>query len=93
MCCPSQKQSFVVVVLQAGADSPENFMVYDEFDGTTDKFGYRKSWTSHQQDYNPGDPTWNGGKGQEIIGAVNYLSSIGMNAFSFNTMNVRGDDR
>lgn len=33
-----------------------------------------------------------GAKGQGIIGAVNYLSNNGMNAISFLTMNIQGDD-
>jgi hypothetical protein len=45
------------------------------------------------QDWQSGDPTWKDGKGKGIIGAVNYLSSEGMNAFSFLTMNINGDDR
>lgn len=39
------------------------------------------------------DPSWKRNKGKGIIGAINYLSSQGMNAFSFLTMNVQGDDR
>ena len=40
-----------------------------------------------------GDPTWGDGKGKAIIGAVNYLASKGMNAVSFLTFNIEGDDR
>ncbi|MEZ5397229.1 MAG: hypothetical protein R2724_31240 [Bryobacterales bacterium] len=29
----------------------------------------------HVQDWKPGDPTWQGGKGKGIIGALNYLAS------------------
>lgn len=53
----------------------------------------RKSWAPHAVDYQPGDPTWAGGKGSEIIGAINYLASKGLNAFSFFTMNIEGDDK
>jgi hypothetical protein len=52
----------------------------------------RKSWAPHAADYQFGDPTWAGGKGSEIIGAINYLASKGLNAFSFLTMNIEGDD-
>ena len=38
------------------------------------------------------DPIWKINKGKGIIGAINYLSNQGMNAFSFLTMNVDGDD-
>ena len=78
--------------LKAGADSPENFLAYEEFDNTPNYGGRRKSWAPHQIDYKVGDPTWAGGRGTEIIGAINYLSEKGMNAFSFLTMNVGGDD-
>ena len=48
---------------------------------------------SSYTDWNAGDPTWKDGKGKGIIGAVNYLSEQGMNAFSFLTMNINGDDK
>ncbi len=47
----------------------------------------------HATDWNTGDPDWGGGKGEAIIGALNYLSSKGMNTFSFLTMNIIGDGR
>lgn len=79
--------------LKAGADAPENFLAYDDFDNTTNIGGLRKSWAPHIQDWKTGDPTWQNDKGKGIIGAVNYLSSKGMNAFSFLTMNINGDDK
>ena len=79
--------------VKGGPDAPENFLAYDDFDNTPDNGGRRKSWAPHADDYRPGDPTWQGGKGSEIIGALNYLASEGMNAFSFLTMNINGDDR
>ena len=79
--------------VKGGPDAPENFLAYDDFDNTPDNGGRRKSWAPHADDYRPGDPTWQGGKGSEIIGALNYLASEGMNAFSFLTMNIDGDDR
>ncbi len=48
-------------------------------------------YDAHEVDWNNGDPDWGNGKGKNIIGAINYLSSRGMNAFSFLTMNVGGD--
>jgi Domain of unknown function (DUF5060) len=78
--------------LKAGADSPENFLAYEEFENTPNYGGRRKSWAPHQIDYKVGDPTWAGGRGTEIIGAINYLSGKGVNAFSFLTMNIGGDD-
>ncbi len=39
------------------------------------------------------DPTWRDGKGKGLIGALNYLSSTGMNAVYFLTMNIEGDGK
>ena len=83
--------------LKCGSDAPENFLAYDQFDGTFHNDGHKdeliKSWEAHLGDWHEGDPTWQNGKGKEIIGAINYLASKGMNAFSFLTMNIGGDDR
>ena len=79
--------------LKAGADSPENFLAYDDFDNTPDNGQRRKSWSKHIIDFRPSDPTWADGKGKGIIGAINYLSAQGMRAFSFLTMNIDGDDK
>lgn len=79
--------------IKAGSDAPENFFAYSGFDNTPNNGGYLKDWAPHEKDYVNGDPTWNGGKGRGIIGAVNYLSSKGMNVFSFLTMNIGGDDK
>jgi hypothetical protein len=79
--------------LKQGADAPENFLAYADFDNTPDNGGRRKTWSAHVQDWNTGDPTWSGGKGKGIIGAVNYLASEEMNAFSFLPMNIQGDDK
>lgn len=80
--------------VKAGADSPENFLAYEDFDNTPNNGGYRKSWAPHEKDWREGDPIWRGDKGKGIIGAVNYLASKGLNAFSFLTMNApQGDDK
>lgn len=83
--------------LKCGADAPENFLAYDKFDGTFHSDGHKddlvKTWEPHLKDWNEGDPTWQNEKGKEIIGAINYLASKGMNAFSFLTMNIAGDDK
>ncbi|HYE99009.1 MAG TPA: DUF5060 domain-containing protein, partial [Planctomycetota bacterium] len=76
--------------IKGGADSPENFLAYFEFDGTpTTKHRY----DPHAGDWRTGDPTWKGGKGKNIIGALNYLSGKGMNSVYFLTMNVNGDGK
>ena len=83
--------------LKCGADAPENFLAYEDFDGDFKNDGRKdnlvKDWAPHVKDWKPGDPTWQGGKGKGIIGSVNYLASKGMNAFSFLTLNIDGDDR
>ena len=89
--------------LKGGADSPENFLAYADFDDTYDtgerirqgeavigEFLHR--YTPHLQDWQPGDPTWKNGKGKGIIGALNYLASKGMNSVYFITYNIDGGD-
>ena len=89
--------------LKGGADSPENFLAYNEFDGTyyggnqQERQGESApnkglhSYEPHEGDWKPGDPVWQGGKGKGIIGALNYLASKGMNSVYFITMNIMGD--
>ncbi len=80
--------------LKAGADAPETFLGYADFDGTiAGKPGKvpLKTWEPHRQDWQPGDPTWQGDKGKGMIGAINYLSGKGCNVFSFLTYNAGGD--
>lgn len=81
--------------LKTGADAPENFLNYLEFDNTYNHGGtdYRKSWAPHIQDWASGDPAWQNGKGKGIIGAINYLASEGQNVFSFLTYNAGGDSK
>ncbi len=82
--------------MKAGTDSPENLLSYADFDGDfkTDgeEDGLVKTWEPHVGDWQEGDPSWQGGKGKGLIGAINYLASEGLNAFSFLTMNINGDD-
>jgi hypothetical protein len=89
--------------LKGGADSPENFLAYFEFDGTYDTAGLAREgeakgekfihhYVPHAGDWRAGDPTWHGGKGKNIIGALNYLASKGMNSVYFVTYNLDGGD-
>lgn len=88
--------------LKGGADSPENFLGYFEFDGTfdtarhqgvaTDTGAFIHKYEPHARDWAAGDPTWQGDKGKNIIGAVNYLASKGMNSIYFLTYNLDGGD-
>ncbi len=80
--------------LKAGADAPETFLGYADFDGTVANNPKKvplKTWKPHEQDWKPGDPTWKKGKGKGMIGAINYLSGKGCNVFSFLTYNAGGD--
>jgi hypothetical protein len=83
--------------LKAGADSPENFLAYADFDGDFKTDGQKdnlvKTWEAHIKDWKAGDPTWGDGKGKGLIGAINYLAGKGLNAVSFLTLNINGDDQ
>jgi len=78
------------VWIKGGPNIPENFLGYDAFDNTPNA-GH--SFPSHAADWNAGDPTWNGGQGKEIIGAINYISSTGANSIYFLPMNLGGDGK
>ena len=86
--------------LKGGADSPENFLGYYEFDQTFDGGGTSTpglidglhQYGPHAVHWQPGDPTWGNGKGKNIIGAINYLGSKGMNTIYFLTYNIDGGD-
>lgn len=89
--------------LKAGPDAPETLLAYADFDGT--ESGRKRNarsgeaapteslhrYAPHLRDWRDGDPTWKGGKGKGLIGALNYLAGKGLNAFSFLTYNAAGD--
>lgn len=90
--------------LKAGADAPETLLGYADFDGTRSNKkpgskprpgeaapGALHRYEPHLKDWAEGDPTWKGGKGKGLIGAVNYLAGKGVNAMSFLTYNAGGD--
>lgn len=81
-------------LLLTGTNSPENFLACKDFDGTysadPDK-NYLKTWGPHDRDARPGDPTWRGGRGKGILGALNYLASQGMNVAYVMTLTLEGD--
>jgi hypothetical protein len=80
--------------LKAGADAPETLLGYADFDNTiagNPRKSPLKTWQPHLRDWREGDSTWQDGKGKGLIGAVNYLSGKGCNAFSFLTYNAGGD--
>jgi len=92
--------------LKNGADSPENFLAYIDFDQTY-RYGNKSivregeanpkeschRYETHIKDWKAGDPTWLGGKGKGIIGALNYLASNGVNSQYMLTMNIQGDGK
>ncbi|MEM9929455.1 MAG: DUF5060 domain-containing protein [Bacteroidota bacterium] len=89
--------------LKGGADSPENFLAYKDFDGTyrhSNEFrdGENKTeglhhYTAHEKDWEIGNLSWGDGKGKGIVGAVNYLAKTGINSVYFLTMNINGDGK
>mgnify|MGYP000589280184 CR=1 FL=1 len=90
--------------IKGGADSPENLLAFEDFDGTyrmqtSNDDGEAKtndtihSYSPHLQDWKEGDPTWKDGKGKGLIGAMNYLASKDMNVAYFLTNNILGDGK
>ena len=77
-----------------GTGSPESFLAAADFDNTFSQGTWiPKAYNSHVGDWNSGDPTWKSGKGKGIIGAINYLSNVGVNAMFMIVMNVQGDGK
>jgi hypothetical protein len=87
-----------------GTDSPENFLAFEGFDqtlryevkervreGEADRGRNLHRYAPHLTDWKEGDPSWQGGKGKGIIGALNYLASAGVNSVYMLTMNIQGD--
>lgn len=73
--------------IRGGTDSPENLLAYAGFNRTPPSHRY----AAHEEDWEPGDPDWGGGRGRSLIGALNYLSRAGANSIYFLTMNIGGD--
>jgi hypothetical protein len=77
--------------IKAGANSPETFLAYKDFDNTVAGRAILHEYGPHLRDWKEGDPVWRGEMGKEIIGALNYLSGKGVNSVYFLVMNVGGD--
>jgi len=89
--------------IKAGPDAPETLLACVDFDGTEPGRARParpgeaapapslKTWQPHVRDWRPNDPTWQGGKGKGLIGALNYLAAKGLNTFSFLPYNAGGD--
>lgn len=82
--------------LRLGLGSPENFLAYADFDGTSDTGGiipdFLHTYSVHVADWESGDPTWKADKGKGIIGALNYLAGQGVNSLYFLTYTLDGGD-
>jgi hypothetical protein len=87
--------------VKGGPGSPEDIFGYEDFDGTFDAGGSQNdaslgpdglhAYAAHTNHWQVGDPTWQGGKGKGIIGAINYLASIGMNTLYNVILTHNGD--
>ena len=89
--------------LKTGVGGPENFFGYRGFDNTIDQPGGANTsglnmglheYGPHVADWNAGDPLFTSDVGVDsrgIIGALNYLSSRGLNSFYFIANNIGGD--
>ena len=77
--------------IKSGINSPETFLSYVGFDNTPRA---KLSYSAHKDDWDDGDPVFNSNgsdEGKGIIGAINYLSSVGVNSVYFLPMNIGGD--
>ncbi|NNF33339.1 MAG: DUF5060 domain-containing protein, partial [Saprospiraceae bacterium] len=81
--------------IKLGVDAPENLFAYYDFDASSDVLGFQKKWEPHARDFEEAATPflWKDNKGKNLLGAINYLASEGLNVFSFLTFNVDGDDR
>lgn len=81
--------------IKLGVDAPENLLAYSDFDVSTNALEFQKSWEPHAMDFDETAKSyiWQNNKGKNLLGAINYLASEGLNVFSFLTFNVDGDDR
>jgi hypothetical protein len=79
--------------LKGGVASPENWLGYSGFENTPNA---HHTFSPHTQDWQMGDPTFNPSstdEGKGLVGALNYLSSQGINSIYFLPMNVGGDGK
>ena len=65
--------------LKLGTNSPEILLFNADFDNTASTL----TTSPHIQDWNTGDPTWQGVKGKGTIGAINYVSEQDLNVHYF----------
>jgi len=71
--------------VKAGSNSPDNIFAYADFDNTP----AAHTFAAHVADWTAQDSTW-GGKGKGLLGAINYLSSKGLNSQCIRVFNRPG---
>lgn len=76
-------------MLKMGTNSPENLLAFTGFDGVED--GMTLGFKAHERDWRNGNADWGNGKGKGIVGAINYLSSKGVNSIHAILNTVEGD--
>ncbi|MEM9380194.1 MAG: DUF5060 domain-containing protein [Planctomycetota bacterium] len=83
--------------IKTGTNSPENFLAYEGFDDVIDVggVGIIHRYEPHRSDWREGDPLFTssstGYDSKGIVGALNYLGNVGVNAIYFLPMNLGGD--
>ena len=71
--------------IKGGCNSPDNIFAYADFDNTPASHAF----AAHVADWTAQDSTW-GGKGKGLLGALNYLSSKGLNSQCVRVFNRPG---
>lgn len=77
--------------LKVGPDSPEGFLANPDIDGSTT--GTRAKFSAHDKHWQSCNPTWAGGKGKNVVGAINYIADQQMNCFYLVLFSGHGDTR
>jgi hypothetical protein len=71
--------------IKGGCNSPDNIFAFADFDNTPASHAF----AAHVADWTSQDSTW-GGKGKGLLGAINYLSSKGLNSQCVRVFNRPG---
>ena len=74
--------------VRGGPGVPENFLANQDIDNTQKG---RHDYSTHAGDFNAGDPTWGNGKGENLLGSINYLAEQGQNTIYVLTNTAGGD--
>ena len=75
--------------VRGGPGIPENFLATSDIDNTVGTLDYK----THSSDFDKGGPTWDGGKGKNLIGAIDYLAEQGQNSIYLLTLTAAGDGK